>query len=80
MDICGNTSTVSKDHILERDKFYLDWALKTYGLAVLNMLNLPGSSLGYKHTEEGLFKMSELKKKGENNPMYNKPKSNAFIA
>lgn len=51
LDICGNTSTVNKDHILDREKFYLDWALKTYGIAVLNMLNLPGSSLGYKHTE-----------------------------
>jgi len=78
LDNCGNTSTVSKDDILEREKFYLDWALKTYGLAVLNMLNIPGSSLGYKHTEESLLKMSELKK-GDKNPMFNKPKSEAFI-
>lgn len=79
LEICGKTSTVTKDHILEREKFYLDWALKTYGLAILNMLNLPGSSMGYKHTEENLLKMSELKK-GERNPMYNKIKSDAFIA
>lgn len=79
LDICGKTSTVTKDYILEREKFYLDWALKTYGLAVLNMLNMPGSSMGYKHTEENLLKMSELKK-GERNPMYNKAKSDAFIA
>jgi len=43
------------------------------------MLNTPGSSMGYKHTEENLLKMSELKK-GERNPMYNKIKSDAFIA
>jgi len=43
------------------------------------MLNIPGSSLGYKHTEENLLKMSELKK-GELNPMFNKIKSEAFIA
>lgn len=79
LEICGETSTVSKDHILERETFYLDWALKTYGLAILNMLNTPGSSMGYKHKEEDLLKMSELKK-GERNPMYNKIKSDAFIA
>lgn len=51
LEICGKTSTVTKDHILGIEKFYLDWALKTYGLAIWNMLNIPGSSLGYKHTE-----------------------------
>jgi hypothetical protein len=74
LEICGKTSTVTKDHILSREKFYLDWALKTYGLAILNLLNMPGSSLGYKHTEENLLKMSELKK-GKMNPMFNKIKS-----
>lgn len=84
LDICGNTSQVSKAHILEKEKLYIDWALKTYGLGVLNMLNVPGSSLGYKHTEESLLKMSECYevciKKGEKNPMYNKAKSEAFLA
>lgn len=79
LEICGKTSTVTKDHILNREKFFLDWALKTYGLAVLNILYVPGSSMGYKHTEENLLKMSKLKK-GEMNPMYNKIKSGAFIA
>lgn len=78
LEICGKTSTVTKDHIKDREVFYLDWALKTYGLAILNMLNVPGSSMGYKHTEENLLKMSELKK-GERNPMHNKIKSDAFI-
>nr|WDW20858.1 hypothetical protein [Valsa mali var. pyri (nom. inval.)] len=47
LENCGNTSTVSKSYILEREKFYLDWALKTYGLAVLNTLNIPVSSIGF---------------------------------
>jgi group I intron endonuclease len=42
------------------------------------MLNEPGSSLGYKHTEEDLKKMSNIKK-GEFNPMHGKIKSDAFI-
>ena len=41
------------------------------------MLNQPGSSLGYKHTEDSLKLMSEIKK-GKLNPMYNKTKSDAF--
>ena len=43
------------------------------------MLNTPGSSMGYRHTKENLLKMSKLKI-GERNPMYNKVKSDAFIA
>lgn len=50
---------VTKDFILSREKFYLDWALKTYGAAILNMLNEPGSSLGFKHTEETVLKWNE---------------------
>lgn len=75
----GDMSSVPKSLLLEKEKFYLDWALKTYGLAILNMLNYPGSSMGYKHTAESLSKMRELKK-GAKNPMYNKPKSDAFLA
>ena len=79
LEICGNTSTTTKNNILAREKFYIDWALKTYGLAVLNVLVLPGSSLGYKHRKETLLKMSLLKK-GDKNPMFQKPKSKAFLA
>jgi group I intron endonuclease len=42
------------------------------------MLNEPGSSLGYKHTEDSLNLMSEIKK-GDKNPMFGKTKSDAFI-
>ena len=78
LEVCGDISTVTKEYLLSREKFYLDWALKNYGLAILNMLNSPGSSLGYKHTKKNLIKMSEIKK-GEKNPMFGKPKSDSFI-
>ena len=42
------------------------------------MLNNPGSSLGYKHTQKILLKMSKIKK-GKLNPMFNKEKSKEFI-
>jgi hypothetical protein len=35
--------------------------------------------MGYKHKEESLEKMREIKR-GENNPMYGKPKSPEFLA
>jgi group I intron endonuclease len=79
LEVCGVTGTVSKDCYLEREQFYIDWALKTYGLGVLNILKMADSSLGYKHTKENLILMSELRK-GEKNPMYGKPKSEAFLA
>lgn len=49
LEVCGNTSDVSKSHLISREQFYLD--LKTYGLKILNLLNLAGSSSGFKHTE-----------------------------
>jgi group I intron endonuclease len=75
----GPSNTVTKDFIIAREQFYLDWALKTYGLGVLNVLKMADSSLGFRHTKESILKMSMLKK-GEKNPMYGKPKSEAFIA
>ena len=78
LEICGASKDVTKEFLLNREKFYMDWALKTYGIAILNMLNEPGSSLGYKHTDENIKKMSELKK-GKFNPMYGKTKSDAFL-
>lgn len=66
LENCGNTYTVSKSYILEREKFYLDWALKTYGLAVLNTLNNPESSNGFNpisgktKSEEILSKLKKM--------------------
>lgn len=79
LEVCGDSETVNKDQYLAREQFYLDWALKTYGLDVLNILTIANSSLGYKHTEETLLYLSESRK-GENNPMAGKAKSEAFVA
>lgn len=38
----------------------MDWALKTYGLLVLNLLHNVHSSLGFKHSEETKKKLSEI--------------------
>lgn len=75
----GRTNTITKDLYIAREQFYIDWALKTYGLGVLNILKQASSSLGFRHTKETIAKMSIIKK-GEKNPMYGKPKSAAFIA
>jgi group I intron endonuclease len=75
----GDTGTVDRATYIKREQFYIDWALKTYGLKVLNILRMAGSSYGLKHTKETIQKMSEIKK-GEKNPMFGKPKSEAFIA
>jgi len=78
LEVCGDSKTVNKDYYLAREQFYLDWALKTYGLGVLNILTVADSSLGYKHTKETLLYLSESRK-GEKNPMFGKAKSEAFI-
>jgi group I intron endonuclease len=79
LEVCGFSRTIEKNVFLKREQFYLDWALKTYGLNVLNLQPLAGSTLGYRHTASDLLKMSELKK-GSLNPMYGKEKSLEFIA
>lgn len=38
LEVLGETKSVSKSYILAREQFYLDWAIKTYGLQVLNLL------------------------------------------
>jgi group I intron endonuclease len=78
LEICGDSNTVNKSHYLAREQFYLDWALKTYGLDVLNILTEANSSLGYKHEKETKVYLSESRK-GKNNPMFGKAKSEAFL-
>lgn len=78
LEICGKTHTVTKDFYLEREQFFIDWALKTYGLNVLNILRIAGSSLDYRHTKDNLLKMSRSKL-GDKNPMFGKTKSVEFI-
>lgn len=78
LEVCGDSKDVPKKEYIAREQFFLDWALKSYGLGVLNILPLADSSFGYKHREETLSKMRDIKL-GEKNPMYGKSKSDAFI-
>ena len=59
----------------EREEYYLN-QLKDY--PKYNILEKPGSLLGYKHSEETRAKMSNIQKvidrSGKNNPMYGKTK------
>jgi hypothetical protein len=58
----------SPEKCLEREDFYLSSLEHQY-----NILEKAGSLLGHKHSDETKQIMSETKK-GENNPMYGKPK------
>lgn len=78
LEVCGENGTISKDIYIFREQFFLDWALKSYGLKVLNILHIASSSLDYRHTKENLLKMSAIKSK-DNNPMFAKPKSAEFM-
>ncbi len=78
LEVCGERGTVPKDIYIEREQFFIDWALKSYGLDVLNILHVAGSSLDYRHTKQDLLKMSALKLK-DKNPMFGKPKSLEFM-
>lgn len=78
LEVYGETGTIPKDNYIARKQLFIDWALKSYGLDVLNILHIANSSLDYRHTKENLLKMSAIKLK-ENNPMFAKPKSAEFI-
>lgn len=66
VDISNLSKNESKELILRREQHYLDTLEPEY-----NILKFAGNSLGYKHLEESLSKMS-LAKSGESNPMFNK--------
>jgi group I intron endonuclease len=57
--------------LISREQFYIDELKPEY-----NILKVAGSSLGYRHTDESLAKMSEAQKSidrtGENHPMFGK--------
>jgi len=57
------------ENLISREQYYLDLLAPQY-----NILKVAGSSLGYKHTEEVRFKLSEIQKnkKGENHQRYGK--------
>ena len=84
LQVYGEKGNISSKFLLEKEKFYLDWALKTYGLGVLNLRPVRGSKqnfrlsretilklIGKKHSNETRLIMSLAKMK-ENNPNYGK--------
>ena len=71
LEICNTSSYTSKRSSLNRESFYISWALKIYGEKVLNILNIAGSSLGDTHLSDSKLKMS-VSKKGNRNIMFNK--------
>jgi group I intron endonuclease len=74
IDISNLSKDETKTLILGREQHYLDSLLPEY-----NILKTTGSSLGHKHLEESLLKMS-IVKSGENNPMHNKTHSAETLA
>lgn len=72
LEVLGETNSVSKSHILAREQFYLDWALKTYGLQVLNLLTKTDSSLGFNHTSDTKAKIAKGRLKGHSAETRNK--------
>lgn len=60
LEVVGKTGSVSKPDYLAREQFYLDWALKTYGLLVLNLLTETSSSLGFKHSLDTKERIAEF--------------------
>ena len=96
LEVLGKTRDVSKSHILAREQFYLDWALKTYGLLVLNLLTKTNSSLGFKHSLETKVRLATIKTgtshsketkenlrkmfSGKNNPFFGKTHTPEVLA
>ena len=70
----GKTDSVTKDYMLSREQFYLDILFKTYTRLTLNKSPTAGSTLGFKHTAEFVFKRS-----GTLNPMSGKQLSPEFL-
>lgn len=57
----GFYGNVDKQTYLERESFYIMWALINYEGKTMNILTTAGSSLGYIHTDESKEKMSVQK-------------------
>jgi len=71
----GPTGTVTKDHMLSKEQFYLDLLFEKYPLLTLNSSPTAGSTLGLKHTDE-----FRLKRSGASNPMSGRYFSPEFVA
>lgn len=65
----GFFENVDKQTYLERESFYITWALINYEGKTMNILTTAGSSLGYVHTDESRKSIQKLEYK---NSMFNK--------
>lgn len=76
IDISNLDNTKIKKLLLEREQHYIDMFNPEY-----NILKVAGNSLGFKHSEDILDKMSFVQKNinrsGENNPMFGKSGENS---
>lgn len=65
LQVCGERGTVPSQILLQREKFYLDWALKTYHLGVLNIRPVRGSGQNFRLSNETIFKLIGKKHKDD---------------
>jgi group I intron endonuclease len=77
IDISGLSDLDARKLILEREQYYLDQIFSVDKPNTYNILKVAGSSLGYKHSDESLAKMSQANK-GESNPFYGRIHSAEF--
>ena len=61
LEVIGETNSVSKTQYLAREQFYLDWALKTYGLLVLNLWPKITCNFWFKHSSESKLLISKAR-------------------
>lgn len=60
IDISGLSKEESRELILSREQCYLDLIFEADKLNTYNLLKIAGSSLGYKHIEKSLVKISDM--------------------
>lgn len=85
LDTTNLSKEDAKNLILEREQFYLDVIFSENEPNTYNILQVAGSSLGYKHTEESLAKKTGenhhmFGKTGENHPFFGRNHSSETIA
>ena len=56
LEVCGDTSSVAGDILISKEEFYLDWALKTYGLKVLNIRPVRGGGHKFRQSNTTVLK------------------------
>lgn len=70
----GKTGNVTKDYMLSREQYYLDFIFKNYSTMIMNNCPIAGTTLGIKHKPD--FIISRL---GSLNPMSGKQFSPEFL-